>query len=115
MNDTPKQLPIVKIGTKSFFKDDKLKQYRNTDNSHEFYSFEEMKIVFKLLDVGGQLMTNISTVAKQLGAHVQSMEGKHKDILVIVTPNREVITVIRDFLPDEKELDAFMEDMEGEH
>lgn len=111
MNDTPKQLPIIKIGNKSFFKDDKLKQYRNTDNPHEFYSFEEIETVFKFLDVGGQLMTNISTVAQQLGAIVQSGQSSTlKDVLHIVTPDMELITVIRNFKPDNETLESILYD-----
>jgi len=37
----PRQLPIVKICRIDYYRDDRLKQYRQVDNPHNFISFEE--------------------------------------------------------------------------
>jgi len=36
------QLPIVNLNGKKFFRDDRLRQYRNVDNPHDFVDFENI-------------------------------------------------------------------------
>lgn len=111
MTGTPRQLPIVRIAHKSFYRDDRLKQYRNTENPHEFYSFEEMQTVLKLLDVGGQLMKNITADAEMLGMIVQGGQSSSgEDVIHLITPDRELITVVRNFEPDEEILEGIIGD-----
>ncbi len=103
------KLPIIKIAHKSFYRDDRLKQYRNTENPHEFYSFEEMQTVFKLIDVGGQLMKTITAEAEELGMIIQGGQSmNNEDILHLITPDRELITVTRTFEPDEEILEGII-------
>lgn len=107
MNDTPRQLPIIKVGDKSFFKDDRLQQYRNTKNPHEFYSFEEMHTLFQFMDIGGKLINSIVGEAEKLGISVyygQSLTNG-ENITNLITPDGELITVCRIFAPDEEHIE----------
>lgn len=109
MTDTPRQLPIIKIAHKSFYRDYRLKQYRNTENPHEFYSFEEMQTIFKLIDVGGQLIKIITAEAEKLGMIIQSGQSMSgEDVIHLITQDRELITVLRNFEPDEEILEGII-------
>lgn len=104
MSDTPRQLPIVKLGHKEFFRDDRLKEYRNVKNPHEKYDFEQMDLVSGFLDIGGELESIIDCEAKRLGIKViggQSMLNC-EDITHLITPNGELFTIIRNYEPDEE-------------
>jgi len=35
------ELPKVKIGRKTYYRDDRLRQFRNVENPHDWISFEE--------------------------------------------------------------------------
>lgn len=37
-----RQLPLVSLNGKKFFRDDRLRQFRNVDNPHEFMDFEDV-------------------------------------------------------------------------
>jgi hypothetical protein len=40
--DSPRRLPIVLIGKKPFYRDDRLRQFRSVDNPHVFIDFDEV-------------------------------------------------------------------------
>lgn len=104
MNDTPRRLPIVKVRTKEFFRDDRLQEYRNVKNPHDKYTFEEMGLVFQFLDVGGELISIIEREAQRLGIKViggQSMLN-NEDITHLITQDGEIINIIRNYEPDEE-------------
>jgi len=105
-----KQLPIIKIGHKSFFKDDRLKQYRNTKDPHEFYSFDEMDTVLRLIDPAEQLINSIKAEAEKLGISIHNGQSmmNNEDIMHLITPDEELITVIRTFAPDDEILEEII-------
>ncbi len=110
MNDTPRQLPIFKVGNKQFFKDTRLSEYRNVKNPHEKYTFDEMSLIFSLLDVGGELIGIIEREAERLSikiVHGQSMLN-NEAITHLITPDGELITISRVFEPDEEILEEIL-------
>lgn len=113
---TPRQLPIVKVGNKSFFKDDRLKQYRNTENPHEFYSFEEMPKIEEFIGTEADRFTEVigyvSTWYKMKRYNGQSMITD-EDITYYITDEGELVTVIRNHSPDAEALEEIRANIGG--
>jgi len=107
-SDKPKQLPIVKVGGKEFFKDNRLKEYRNIQNPHERYSFEEIQKVEEFIGTEADRFTEVigyvSTWYKMKRYNGQSMITD-EDITYYITDEGELVTVIRKHSPDEEALD----------
>jgi len=60
----PTQLPTEKLGRKMYYRDDRLRQYRNVKNPHDFMSFDDAAKRF--IDVSRPKLT------------VQSVKTTHK-------------------------------------
>ncbi len=59
-------------------------------------------------------MKTITAEAEKLGMIFQSGQSSAgEDVFHIVTPDRELITVIRNFEPDEETLEAIIDDEDG--
>lgn len=112
---TPRRLPIVQVGTKEYYRDDRLEEYRNVKNPHEKYTFDEMHTLLRFIDVGGQLWNIISTEAEKLGMLIQVGQSMmNEDILHLITQDGELITVIRNYEPDEEIIENIIgEDRNG--
>lgn len=104
---TPRQLPIVKVGNKEFFKDNRLKEYRNINNPHERYTFEEMEKVEEFIGTEADRFTEVigyvSTWYKMKRYNGQSINGE--DITFYITDEGELISVTRNHSPDEEALE----------
>jgi len=44
VEECPKQLPKAKINDKTYYRDDRLQEYRNVDNPHDRISFKEIEV-----------------------------------------------------------------------
>lgn len=108
MGNTPRQLPIIKVGNREFFKDDRLKEYRNIRNPHERYTFEEMEKVEEFIGTEADRFTEmigyVSTWYKMKRYNGQSMITD-EDVTFYITDEGELITVTRKHSPDEEELE----------
>lgn len=107
-SDKPRQLPIIKVGNKEFFKDNRLKEYRNTQNPHERYTFEEMLKIEDFIGTEADRFTEVigyvSTWYKMKRYNGQSMINDEV-VTFYITDEGELITVTHTPFPDEEALE----------
>ncbi len=106
-NEAPVRLPVVKMDGKSYFVDERLKQYRNTEDPHDFIEFEKDEVIVYLYSRAQALedgvLVDISSLAEEAGFKCpvavtravyellnntyqpgQSFEGRAWDLLMVL-------------------------------
>jgi len=97
--ESPRELPKVMIGGKEYYKDDRLREYRNVDNPHDVIPFEEKNeaddIQHWKCSSCGKVLTYIKEEDRDFGivSHIThfDIERSRKDLWLDLGEIEEVI------------------------
>lgn len=104
---SPVKLPVVKMNDKSYYVDERLKQYRNVENPHDFIEFDKDEVIVysysRAQAIEDGVLIDISELAKEAGFNIpvavtravyellnntyqpgQSFEGRAWDLLMVL-------------------------------